>query len=159
MAPRACTEAWIGKHGRLFRLIPSTRRHATASSRPVEADVLFERRWAFSLLQRALDRVGSEFETAGKRAEFEILKDWLAADRGEIPYQEIAQKLATSEGAARVAIHRLRKRFREIFREVIAETVSEPGEVEDEMRHLAVALGRNADTAQHPSFRTDPVSP
>jgi RNA polymerase sigma-70 factor (ECF subfamily) len=79
----------------------------------------------------------------GKRAEFDVLKDWLTADRGEIPYQEVAQKLETSEGAARVAIHRLRKRFREIFREIIAETVSEPGEVEDEMRHLAAALGRS----------------
>jgi len=110
----------------------------------VGADVLFERRWALTLLQRALDRVESEFETTGKRAEFDVLKDWLTADRGEIPYQAIAQKLATSEGTARVAIHRLRKRFREIFREIIAETVSEPREVEDEMRHLAVALGRNA---------------
>ena len=109
----------------------------------VGADVLFERRWALTLLTRAMDRIATEFETAGKRAEFDVLKDWLTADRGEIPYQEVAQKLETSEGAARVAIHRLRKRFREIFREIIAETVSEPGEVEDEMRHLAAALGRS----------------
>jgi RNA polymerase sigma factor (sigma-70 family) len=110
----------------------------------VGADVLFERRWALTLLQRALDRVEGEFETAGKRAEFDVMKDWLTADRGEIPYEEAAQKLGTTEGAARVAIHRLRKQFRAVFREVIAETVSEPAEVEDEMRHLAAALGRNA---------------
>jgi RNA polymerase sigma factor (sigma-70 family) len=107
------------------------------------ADVLFERRWALTLIDATLERLRMEFKVVGKTAEFELLKEWLTADRGEIPYNELAAKLCTSEGAARVAVHRLRKRFRELFREAIIETVSEPGEVEDEMRHLAAALGRS----------------
>ncbi len=105
------------------------------------ADVLFERRWALTLLDSTMDRLRAEFARAGKVAEFGAMKDWLTAGRGEIPYGNLAAQLEMSEGAARVAVHRLRKRFREIFRESIAETVANPEEVEDEMRHLAAALG------------------
>jgi len=66
----------------------------------------------------------------------------LTAERGRIPYAEIATGLQTSGGAARVAVHRLRKRFRELFREVIAETVSGAEEVEEELRHVIGVLSR-----------------
>ena len=64
------------------------------------------------------------------------------ASRGKIPYARIAAELQTSEGAARVTLHRLRKRFRELFREVVAETVANPEEVESEMRHVLEVLSR-----------------
>jgi hypothetical protein len=71
-----------------------------------------------------------------------VLKPHLTAVRGEIPYEEIAKALQLSDGAARVALHRLRKRFREIFRAVIAETVSEVGEIEGEIRYVLEVLSR-----------------
>jgi RNA polymerase sigma-70 factor (ECF subfamily) len=77
-----------------------------------------------------------EYSQAGKNDELKHLKPHLTAERGTIPYAEIAAAMHTSEGAARVAVHRLRKRFREIFRETIADTVSEPDEVEPEVRHV-----------------------
>ena len=70
----------------------------------------------------------------------EQLKPHLTAERGGIPYAEIAVALQTSEAAARVAVHRLRKRFRELFRQLIAETVSEAEEVEEELRHVINVL-------------------
>ncbi len=48
----------------------------------------------------------------------------------------------TSEGALKVAVHRLRKRYRELFRQEIADTVSGPQEVEAELRYLAAVLAR-----------------
>lgn len=108
----------------------------------IEADSLYERRWALTLIHQALDRLAQEFARAEKTADFDILKEWLTAERGEIPYAEVAAKLGASEGAARVAVHRLRKRFRDLFRETIAQTVAQPAEIEDEMRHLAETLGR-----------------
>ena len=51
--------------------------------------------------------------------EFERLKEFLTAERGTIPYGEVAAALGISAGAARAAVHRLRKRFRELFREQI----------------------------------------
>ena len=43
-------------------------------------------------------------------------------------------------GAARAAVHRLRKRFRELFREQIAQTVSNPDDLEEELRYVVAAL-------------------
>jgi RNA polymerase sigma factor (sigma-70 family) len=104
------------------------------------ADAAFERRWALSLLDRALSRLRAEFETMGEVAEFEILKSCLTAERGAIAYSDIGEALVISEGAARVAVHRLRKRFRQIFREEIAQTVASESEVEEEVRHLIAVL-------------------
>jgi RNA polymerase sigma factor (sigma-70 family) len=104
------------------------------------ADAAFERRWALSLLDRALARLRAEFETMGEVPEFEILKPCLTAERGAIAYSDIGEALVISEGAARVAVHRLRKRFRQIFREEIAQTVANESEVEEEVRHLIAVL-------------------
>ncbi len=104
------------------------------------ADQVYERRWALTLLDHAMARLRREYAQRGSTAEFEQLKSVLTADRGDIAYPTIAANLGLSEGAARVAVHRLRKRFREVFREEIAQTVSTPDEVEDEVRHLVAAL-------------------
>lgn len=103
-------------------------------------DAAFERRWALSLLDRTLARIRAEFETIGKVSEFEVLKPCLTADRGTISYPKIAEALVTSEGGARVAVHRLRKRFREVFREEIARTVANESDVDEELRHLIAVL-------------------
>jgi RNA polymerase sigma factor (sigma-70 family) len=106
------------------------------------ADHLYERRWALTLLDQAMARLRGEYEQAGRNGEFERLKEFLTAARGEIPYDRIASEQNGSEGAARVAVHRLRKRFREIFRATIADTVSSGEEVEAEVRYVAEILGR-----------------
>lgn len=108
----------------------------------VSADEAYDRRWALSLLDATLAQLRQEFEGAGRLQEFELLKPQLTAARGDVAYGEIAQELQTTEGAARVAVHRLRKRFREIFREQIAHTVGSPEELDGELRHLIAALAR-----------------
>ena len=57
-----------------------------------------------------------------------------------VRYAEIATRLGTTEGAVKVAVHRLRQRYREVLRMEIADTVASPGEVEDEIRNLFAAL-------------------
>jgi RNA polymerase sigma factor (sigma-70 family) len=106
----------------------------------VTAEKIFERRWALTLLDRTMIRLREEFAGSGKEAEFNRLKGCLTADRGEISYAEIAKAMGLSEGAVRVAVHRLRKRFREIFREEIAHTVSSADEIEEEVRYLMSVL-------------------
>ena len=101
---------------------------------------IYERHWALTLLDRAMSRLGDEFVSAGKADEFEQLKGFLTAERGAIAHAEVAPKLGLSEGALRVAVHRLRRRFRELFREEIANTVASPGEIEEEVRHLMAVL-------------------
>jgi RNA polymerase sigma-70 factor (ECF subfamily) len=104
-------------------------------------DSLYDRRWALTLLDETMARLEQEYAGAGKAGEFKQLKPHLTAGRGEIPYAAIAAGCRTTEGAARVAIHRLRKRFREVFRAVIADTVSSPDELEEELRHVLQVLG------------------
>jgi RNA polymerase sigma-70 factor (ECF subfamily) len=106
------------------------------------ADEVYDRRWVLTLLDQTLHRLRAELESSGRGKEFEALKPQLTAIRGEIAYADIAQALQTTEGAARVAVHRLRKRFREVFREEIAHTVGSAAELQDELRHLMSALAK-----------------
>ncbi|MEI9961732.1 MAG: sigma-70 family RNA polymerase sigma factor [Limisphaerales bacterium] len=106
----------------------------------ISPDLAYERRWALTLLEQTLSRLRSEFEHAGKTSEFERLKNFLTADKSEIPYANVATELQMSENALRVAVHRLRKRYRELFREEIAHTLAEGENVEDELRHLLNVL-------------------
>jgi RNA polymerase sigma factor (sigma-70 family) len=103
---------------------------------------IFEHRWALALLEQAMTRLQAEFERAGKAVEFERLKVFLTAEKGALRPAEVAPALGLSDGALRVAIHRLRRRFREVFREEIAQTVARPEEVEEEIRHLLAVLSR-----------------
>jgi len=105
-------------------------------------DHLYERRWALTLLDQAMVRLEREYATRGRGAEFLALKPHLTASHGEIPYAEIATALAATEGAARVAVHRLRKRFRELFRQTIADTVATPEEADAELRCVLEVLSR-----------------
>jgi len=106
----------------------------------LSADLIYERRWALTLLEQTMGSLREEFAVAGKQREFDFLKTFLTAQRGEIPYSEVALKLGMNESAARVAVHRLRKRFREIFRQQIAHTVARADEVDEEVRYLVSVL-------------------
>lgn len=115
-------------------------RYAADSSSELRADDIFEQQWALTLLELTVNRLRGEFAAAGKPEDFEEMKTCLMAERGGIDYASVAGRLGLSEGAARVAVHRLRKRFREIFREEIAQTLSEETDLHGELRHLAQAL-------------------
>jgi RNA polymerase sigma-70 factor (ECF subfamily) len=102
---------------------------------------IFERRWALSLLDRVVEKLRQEFVQHGRPEHFERLKVFLLG-QSDAPYAALAQEMNTSEGALKVAIHRLRKRYRELFRQEIADTVADPVEVESELRYLASVLTR-----------------
>jgi RNA polymerase sigma-70 factor (ECF subfamily) len=83
----------------------------------------------------------NESVRSGKEDQFNHLKDYLTGDKGRTSYREAAEKLGITEGAAKVAAHRLRKRYRELLRLEIAKTLNEGDSVEDEIRELFAALG------------------
>lgn len=114
-------------------------RYLTEPAQTLSPDRLYERRWALTLLDQTMARLREELARLGKTQEFVRLKGLLTAERGTIRYASVAADLRLSEGAARVAVHRLRKRFRELFREEIAHTVSGE-EVEEEIRYLMTVL-------------------
>jgi RNA polymerase sigma factor (sigma-70 family) len=100
------------------------------------ADKLLDRTWAVALLDQVLTRLQAETDAK----QFTALKSFLTADQDTIPYAEAASKLKTTEGAVKVAVHRLRKRYRALLREEIAHTVASPAEIDDEIKHLFAAF-------------------
>lgn len=97
---------------------------------------IFDKRWAITLLDRVFARLTAEMTGTGKESQFERLKTYLIGDQPQLSYAENASILGVSEGAIRVAVHRLRRRFRDLIRDEIAQTVSSPEEIEDELHHL-----------------------
>lgn len=110
---------------------------------PVDArapDRLFDRAWALALLDVVLARLAGEYQTTGREKLFESLSRTLLGSRETLPYAELALRLSLSEGAVKVAVHRLRKRYRALLEEEIAHTVDSPEEAREELRHLLAAL-------------------
>jgi RNA polymerase sigma factor (sigma-70 family) len=107
------------------------------------AEVLYEERWALTLLETAMERLGAELAAAGKERLFAELKGQLWGGSAVVSYRELSACLDMSEGSLKVTVHRLRQRFRELLREEVAQTVADAGEVDDELRHLAGVVRRS----------------
>ena len=103
-------------------------------------ETLYERRWALTLLERVIAAVEAKWQQSGRRVEFEVLKASLLGEGPPGGYAAAAERLGTTEGAVKTAVHRLRKTFRAQLRAAIAETVSDPAEVDEELKYLERAL-------------------
>lgn len=101
---------------------------------------VYEQRWAKTLLAHVIEQLRREYESQHKGALFEGLRDCLTKARAAVSYPALACQFDMSEGALRIAVHRLRQRYREVLRSEIANTVGEPGEVEEELRYLLRVL-------------------
>jgi RNA polymerase sigma-70 factor (ECF subfamily) len=107
---------------------------------PRTPDQVFETRWALALLQAVLDRLENEYCQEGKQELFAVLQGTLTGTRETQPYAVLADRLKLTEGAVKVAVHRLRKRYRELLRAEIASTVGRPEDAEAELKDLFAAL-------------------
>src|SRR5438552_15495664 len=106
----------------------------------LSADRIYERRWALTLLEQVLARLGNEYRVACNSALFEQLKQMLSDEPDRPSQAKIAQELSMTENAVKQAFYRLRQRYRLLLREEIAQTVALPGDVEDELRHFIAIL-------------------
>ncbi|MEP4079729.1 RNA polymerase sigma factor [Haloferula sp.] len=100
----------------------------------------YDREWALALLAKVLDELEATSAAEGSIEQFNHLKPCLTADSQKIPYADIAAELGVTEGALRVAVHRLRKRYRNLLTAEITRTLSSPDSVDDEMHALFAAL-------------------
>jgi DNA-directed RNA polymerase specialized sigma24 family protein len=100
-------------------------------------EVVFERRWGLTVMERAMERL--QAESGDEPGRFERLKPCLTGvDHAR--YGEIAEALGTTENAVKAAVHRLRQGYGRLLREEIAQTVADPAEVDDEVRHLLAVV-------------------
>jgi RNA polymerase sigma-70 factor (ECF subfamily) len=115
------------------------RRYAAEPADDRTPEQMFDRRWALSLLDSVLANLAAEYAAADQASLFDRLKGSLTGE-GE-SYAVIAAAVGMTEGAVKVAAHRLRRRYRGRLRAAIAETVATPEDVDSEIRDLFAALG------------------
>ena len=101
---------------------------------------VFDVRWAATVVERALRRLGDECEKRGRRRVFDVLSSCLAAERQDVSYATLARILGLRETAVKPLVHRMRDRYRALLREEVAQTVGGANEIDDELRYLCAAL-------------------
>jgi RNA polymerase sigma-70 factor (ECF subfamily) len=115
-------------------------RYAREPARRLSPEKLFERSWALTVLKQAMDRLKAESTTPDKQRLFDRLKVYISAETDAAAYRQVAAELDMTEGAVKVAVHRLRRRYRELVRDEIAQTVTTEAQVDEEIRDLFAAL-------------------
>ena len=133
------------KRGKGQRLIPleglrADERIEMEPADPVTAEMIYERRWASTVLEQVLSRLRDEYHAAGNAALFDSLKELLPDEPGAPSQAGIAARLGITENAVRQAFYRFRQRYQSLLREKIAHTVATPGDIEAELRHLIAVL-------------------
>jgi DNA-directed RNA polymerase specialized sigma24 family protein len=106
------------------------------------SDAFFDRHWATTLVDRAVAALGDELVRDGKGRQFAVLKPWLLGEVPALSQADAARELGSSEGAVKVAVHRLRQRFRALVKQEIAQTLDDTGQVNEELRYLVDVLAR-----------------
>jgi RNA polymerase sigma factor (sigma-70 family) len=115
-------------------------RYALEPSHDVTPEAIYQRRWALTVLDRVIVRLRQVYADAGKDKVFDGVKAFLTGEGGAPPYEQVARELGMSQGAVKVAVHRLRRRYRDLLRSEIAQTVADPEAVEEELKDLLAAL-------------------
>lgn len=118
---------------------PDTTLESTYSEDPT-LQAQFDHDWALAVVERALQSVQKEASQSGSSSQFHILKAWLSFDDTPMPQSQAAERLGISEGAVKVAIHRLRHRFRQAVRQEIVHTLPEGSSVDEELHFLIESL-------------------
>jgi RNA polymerase sigma factor (sigma-70 family) len=131
------------KRGKGQRVIPLEVIHADETGEladPVTSEMIYERRWALTVLEQVLSRLKDEYKAADNAILFDSLKQLLPDEPGAPSQAQIAAQLGMTENAVRQAFYRFRQRYQWLLREELAHTVATPADIEDELRHLIAVL-------------------
>lgn len=123
-----------------FDLEDAEQRYSEQADHDNTPERLFERGWALTLIGRVNENVRTALEREGRAGSFNHLQQFLSAEEDHLPYSDLALQLGTTEGALKVAVHRLRRRYREMFRSEISHLVADAAQVDDEVRYLLRVL-------------------
>jgi len=106
----------------------------------LDAERIYERRWASTVLARVLSRLEDNYRTRGNAALFDSFNQLLADEPGAQSQADIAAQLGMTENAVSQAFHRFRQSYQSLLREEIAHTVATPGDIENELRYLIAVI-------------------
>jgi RNA polymerase sigma factor (sigma-70 family) len=104
------------------------------------AERIFDLRWAATVVERALRRLGEECERHGRRRVFDALSESLVAERSEVSLADLARRLGSTEAVAKRLLHEMRERYRALLRGEVADTVEKPDSIDEEVRYLCATL-------------------
>jgi RNA polymerase sigma factor (sigma-70 family) len=108
------------------------------------AERIFDVRWAATVVERALSRLGEECEKRGRRRVFDMLSPCLAAERNSVSYSKFSKSLGIPEASVKRLVHQMRVRYRTLLRDEVGLTVEKPDEIDDELRYLCATLSATA---------------
>jgi RNA polymerase sigma factor (sigma-70 family) len=117
--------------------------HLSISAQEAEtwpAEKIYDVRWAATAVEHALRQLGEECEVRGRRRVFDVLSDYLAAERQDVSYQKLSKTLGVPETSVKRLVHQLRVRYRDLLRAEVAQTVEKPEDIDEELRYLCAAL-------------------
>ncbi len=129
-----------GQHPLPLDFADAERHYGLRAPERLTPDRAFDRSWALAVLDTVMERLAAEATATGNTRQFELLQAYLTAEKDSVPYREVANELKMTEGAVKVAVHRLRKRYRHVLREEIAQTVVTEDQIEEEIQQLLAAL-------------------
>jgi DNA-directed RNA polymerase specialized sigma24 family protein len=112
---------------------------------PVEdgdCERVFDRRWAYTVLDRAAARLRKQYEDSGRADFYNALKGFVWMDEASACHEEAGLRLNMTASALKSAVHRLRQRYQGLIREEIAQTVTTSSEVDEEIRYLLAVIRR-----------------
>ena len=116
--------------------VEAERRYALEPKETTTPEVLYEQKWATTVLDRAMSRLRGGYEETGRRPQFEVLSQYLVGTGAGGSYKDLARSLEMSESGVKVGVHRMRKRFGKCLREELAATVGDPQDIDDEIKYL-----------------------
>jgi RNA polymerase sigma-70 factor (ECF subfamily) len=144
LANRRATENTLRRRGARPTIsidtVDAEGRYAREFADELTPERIFDRSWALTLLARVFNQLSREYEDAGRTETFDALHVFLTEGTRAVSHASIAQRLGMTEGAVRVAVHRLRRRYGDILRREIAATLDDPSQIDDEIQGLFNAL-------------------
>ena len=126
---------------------------AVADPHGFPPDAFFDRQWALAIVETAMSILQAESQDHGKKQRFEVLRRWLIPSEDGALAAAAARSLDMTDGAFKVAVHRLRKRFRQLVKDQIASSVDGPEALQGELDYLIEAL-----TASESDVRKGPIA-
>lgn len=140
-AHRAALKRGGGKPLLSFEELQAEHAYQDEAKSELSPERLYDQKWAVSLLDQVMQALRREYMSLGKAELFDVLRGVVWGGANETGYALLARSAGLSEGAFKVAVHRLRSRFRECLRQEVAQTVGSPAEVDHELRHLLAVVG------------------
>jgi RNA polymerase sigma factor (sigma-70 family) len=133
------------KRGKGQRIIPleeirESERIDVERSDRLTAEQIYERRWAFTVLEQVMARLREEYRSANNLRFFDQMKKMLMDEPGRLSQAQVASEFDMTENAVKQAFYRFRQRYQTLFREEIAHTVAIPSDIEDELRYLITVV-------------------